>query len=242
VPPSSPAVDLSRFTEVTVSDRNGRTRQLYLAADGDAARLNRYLLPPPPPEGAMDIRFETQRLVETHDPGSKTGSSFPLKISGAAFPLQIRLGSGETGGFRLFVEEMQGTRVTASEELTAGRSVLLAGAPGSTFVLRSLPGTMIPEEFGLMQNYPNPFNPSTRIEYALPVDSRVKISIFDITGREIVRLLDDVRPAGYGSVTWDATTAAGNRVGSGVYFYRIEATGAERQQSFRAVHKMLFVK
>jgi hypothetical protein len=243
VPATNPVADLSRFVQVTISDRNGIVRHLYLsAAGGNAAALNRYVLPPPPPEGVMDIRYATQRLVEGYDPLSKTASSLPLTVSGASLPLLFLLGSEETAGIRLFVEEMQGTRVVASEELTGGRSVLLGRAQGGTFALRVIPGTAVPGEFGLMQNYPNPFNPSTRIAYALPVDSRVTISIFDITGREIVRLLDDLRPAGYGSVTWDATAASGNRVGSGVYFYRIDATGADQSRTFHAVHKMLLLK
>ena len=76
----------------------------------------------------------------------------------------------------------------------------------------------MPKEFALSQNYPNPFNPTTTIEFALPQDSKIKLTVFDILGREVVTLVDENMEAGYHNVTFDAA-----RYASGVYFYRLKA-------------------
>lgn len=76
----------------------------------------------------------------------------------------------------------------------------------------------LPTRFALNQNYPNPFNPSTEIRFALPEAAHVQLAIYDITGREITRLIDQPMSAGFHAVTWDAVS-----VPSGTYLYRISA-------------------
>ena len=69
----------------------------------------------------------------------------------------------------------------------------------------------------LHQNYPNPFNPSTRIDYDLPQDGFVKISVLDIIGREVSTILDIKQIAGLKSITWSGTDDQGKMLPSGVY-------------------------
>jgi hypothetical protein len=76
--------------------------------------------------------------------------------------------------------------------------------------------TGLPERFTLEQNYPNPFNPSTEIRYTLPADGRVNLEVFSITGQKIVTLMDDVKPAGTHTISFNASGLA-----SGVYLYRL---------------------
>jgi len=76
--------------------------------------------------------------------------------------------------------------------------------------------------FQLFQNYPNPFNPATVMSYQLPVTSRVSLRIYDILGREIKTLVDEVKSAGIHTVQWNGNNSAGNKVGSGVYFYQLK--------------------
>jgi hypothetical protein len=79
----------------------------------------------------------------------------------------------------------------------------------------------LPATFGLSQNYPNPFNPATVISYQLPVASRVSLNIYDILGRKIAALVDEVKPAGSYRVSWNASG-----VSTGVYFCRLQAGNA----------------
>ena len=81
----------------------------------------------------------------------------------------------------------------------------------------------MPTEFALKQNYPNPFNPSTQIQYSLPSESRVVISIYDLTGRKIRTLVNEVQSAGHRSVMWNATNEIGRQVSAGMYIYSIQA-------------------
>jgi subtilisin family serine protease len=102
--------------------------------------------------------------------------------------------------------------------------------------------TGLPEQYALSQNYPNPFNPQTRIQFALPQASQVRITLYNILGQEVVTLVNGEMPAGYHASTWDGRNAAGGKVGSGVYFYRIEATGTANGELFTDLKKMILVK
>jgi hypothetical protein len=81
----------------------------------------------------------------------------------------------------------------------------------------------IPADFHLAQNFPNPFNPSTKIEFSIPVTAHVTISIFNILGQETATILDEIKPAGNYSITWDGVDSYGQKVSSGIYIYRINA-------------------
>lgn len=81
----------------------------------------------------------------------------------------------------------------------------------------------IPTDFHLAQNFPNPFNPSTRIEFALPFTTHVTISIFNILGQVTATIIDEIKPAGNYSITWDGINSYGQKVSSGIYIYRINA-------------------
>ncbi|MEX2605346.1 MAG: glycoside hydrolase family 9 protein [Gracilimonas sp.] len=90
---------------------------------------------------------------------------------------------------------------------------------------------LIPENFVLKQNYPNPFNPTTIISYKLPVNSNVRLAVFDMTGRKVATLLNEKKPAGTHSVHFDASSLS-----SGIYIYKL-VTG-----EFTSTKKMLLIK
>ena len=80
----------------------------------------------------------------------------------------------------------------------------------------------MPKTFSVSQNYPNPFINQTKIHYGLPKDTYIRITIYDIMGREIVTLADEYKKAGYYTITWNGTNKSGRKVASGIYFYRVE--------------------
>jgi hypothetical protein len=93
-----------------------------------------------------------------------------------------------------------------------------------------------PKTFALEQNYPNPFNPSTKINFSLAVDSKVTLKIFDVLGQEVMTLINSDLVAGSYTVNLNAES-----LNSGVYFYRIEATGADGT-NYNNVKKMVLTK
>ncbi|MCH8306269.1 MAG: CHRD domain-containing protein [Candidatus Marinimicrobia bacterium] len=76
----------------------------------------------------------------------------------------------------------------------------------------------LPTKFQLKQNYPNPFNPATSIEYSIPYEDKIVLTIYNILGEEVVRLIDETQPAGNYAITWDAANIA-----SGIYFYKLQS-------------------
>jgi len=88
-----------------------------------------------------------------------------------------------------------------------------------------------PEKFALYQNYPNPFNPVTKINYDLPSDDFVKITLFDISGKEVRTLVNEFRQAGFYSIEFNASELT-----SGLYIYKLESA------KFTAVKRMMLVK
>jgi hypothetical protein len=94
----------------------------------------------------------------------------------------------------------------------------------------------IPKKFSLEQNYPNPFNPTTQIKFDISKTLNVTLKIYDILGREVRTLVNEIKSAGSYSVMWDGKNNSGNQISSGVYFYRLEAG------DFTGIKKMVLVK
>jgi photosystem II stability/assembly factor-like uncharacterized protein len=89
----------------------------------------------------------------------------------------------------------------------------------------------IPKDFILSQNYPNPFNPSTNIEFDVPNTSVVSLNLYDVTGRIVEVLTNELVSPGRYSVSWDGTNHA-----SGIYFYTLKT------ESFTQTKRMVLVK
>jgi hypothetical protein len=82
----------------------------------------------------------------------------------------------------------------------------------------------------LFQNQPNPFSPETRIAFDLPKSGPVELVIYSVNGRLIRRLVKDTREAGRHTASWDGRDDAGEKVGSGIYFYQLIATGVDESR------------
>ena len=95
---------------------------------------------------------------------------------------------------------------------------------------------LLPDEFTLHQNYPNPFNPVTTLQYDLPEDAMVNITIYDMMGRIVSNLVSSQQNAGYKSIQWNATNNQGQPVSAGLYLYSIDSG------QFRQTKKMVLLK
>ncbi len=89
----------------------------------------------------------------------------------------------------------------------------------------------VPEIFSLSQNYPNPFNPVTIFSFGIPKRTLVKLKVYDISGRDVALLVNEVLEAGTYSVDWDASQYA-----SGTYFYQFVSDG------FTQTKKLILLK
>jgi hypothetical protein len=103
-----------------------------------------------------------------------------------------------------------------------GRSVGIAYY-GSGSAVDDEPVAVLPGQFELSQNYPNPFNPTTEFALAVPEPAHVTLEVFNVLGRRVVVLKNEVLAAGYYTVSWDGRADDGATLPSGVYFYRLNS-------------------
>ena len=102
----------------------------------------------------------------------------------------------------------------------------------------------LPKTYSLSSAYPNPFNPVTRINFDLPVDSHVSMTIYNLQGRLVTTLSDEIKSAGYHTITWNASQQA-----SGIYFVKMYARNADMEtigmmtsESYLQTNKLMLVK
>ncbi|MBS1550990.1 MAG: T9SS type A sorting domain-containing protein, partial [Bacteroidetes bacterium] len=86
------------------------------------------------------------------------------------------------------------------------------------------------------QNYPNPFNPATKIQFNLPVSGNVSLKIYDMLGKEVKTLVNSFTSAGTYNINFD-----GSNLSSGVYFYKLEASGKDGN-NFVMTKRMVLIK
>jgi hypothetical protein len=139
---------------IVLTDNSGRHYTLY-AADGETS-LDNFELPPAPPTGMMDVRFESQRYAENLTEGFQT-----INFSGMEYPVTVRV---ENISIRLQDE----TGKSVNTILKPGEEISISRSEINKLMVSS---DIIPDEYSLGQNYPNPFNPSTVIEFAIPEDA-----------------------------------------------------------------------
>jgi hypothetical protein len=94
----------------------------------------------------------------------------------------------------------------------------------------------LPIAYNLYNAYPNPFNPVTTLQFDLPEEALVNITIYDMMGRIVSNLVSSQQNAGYKSIQWNATNNIGQPVSAGVYLYKIQAG------EFRQTKKMILLK
>jgi len=151
--------------------------------------------------------------------GTSSGSATMLLMTAGQNFVDVSSGSGRIlkSGF-LFHPLLVGTTVSVPEE------------------------EALPTVYRLDQNYPNPFNPSTRIRFALPEESSVRLEIYNLLGQGINTLVDEKKAVGVHMIEWFGTNRLNEKVSSGVYFYRIEARAVDGSSSFVSLKKMILLK
>jgi photosystem II stability/assembly factor-like uncharacterized protein len=123
------------------------------------------------------------------------------------------------------------TKSRSGETLWAVRSTGGISRYGSPITGINTISTEVPSSYSLKQNYPNPFNPVTRINFSLPKSGLATLKVYDILGKRVATLVNEVKNVGTFSVDFN-----GAELASGIYFYRLESNG------FTDVKKMMLIK
>ncbi len=183
----------------------------------------------------VELLIVESTLQNTWDPGDRIVLRTPARYRSQVnnTHAEIRFAAGTTvdqmpgAGDTLLIRTTKPLAVDDVYRFTASVSALVGVEPGP----------MYPADIRLYQNYPNPFNPRTSIDFLLPAAANVSLTVHDVTGREVRRLLNGAPlPAGYRKVLWDGRTDSGAMVSTGAYFYVLEAEGIRR------VGRMLLLK
>jgi photosystem II stability/assembly factor-like uncharacterized protein len=233
---------LASLNSLTITDRNGGSQTLYFGAAQQTPVLAD--MPPLPPAGAFDSRFastEGGTMVKTHPENVNGSLEFAIDVQSDAYPLTITWKlKGGNASYEL--ADMEGQQRFKSVALAGEGSTQITNNAVSTIALRVTGDAGIPREYALAQNYPNPFNPTTEIRYALAGDAHVQLTVFNLLGQRVAMLKDDIQGAGYHSISWTGKNDKGTQVGSGAYFYRIDAQPVNGGASFSNLKKMVFLK
>ncbi len=117
--------------------------------------------------------------------------------------------------------------VVTNEEHLVNKQIVSVTADLYYREATAVAGGDAPARVALEGNRPNPFNPATTIRFTIPDEGRVDLTVYDVSGRLVKRLLSGTFPAGEKSAAWNGTDSNGNPVAAGVYFCRLEADGKQ---------------
>ena len=195
---------------------------LYFGVELSKTNILSYSLPPKIP-GGFDVRFAGDiKAIDNFGVIELTHSSPIITLSYDATII------GEN--WVLINKEKK-------EEYTlTGRGELQIPAAIHFLELRKSSSSAIPETFALHQAYPNPFNPVTTIRFDLPEDSDIRLTIYNLVGKEIRNLVRWKMPSGFHSIIWDGANNTGQTVSAGIYLFQIQADG------FVQTKKMILLK
>ncbi len=220
-----------KWIKIIVEDNKGDQSIVY--GSDETINFDSYALPPIPPGGIFDVRWNSNNLVDNID--IKPGY---IKISSAEYPITLKIIGGNAN-----VTDIVGG-IIINTTANDGQSLVINN-PG----IESLQIKLInyPIRFSLSQNYPNPFNPSTNISYSIPAlptgqagfqnpsqgGTFVTLKLYDILGKEVATLVNEEKTAGNYNVEFNAEKYS---LPSGIYFYRLQA------ESFVGTKKLVLIK
>jgi hypothetical protein len=234
---------LDRLNTLTIKDNAGGLQTLYFGAVSEGMADAKYPMPPLPPVGAFDARFESSAggmMVQIHPAKVENVVDLPITIQSVSYPLTVSWKVVGTGA-SYELSDGVGGQAFASKSVNGEGSMTITRNSVNRIVLKVTGGEALPTEYALMQNYPNPFNPVTSIRFALPVDSRVNVEVFNVVGQRVRTLLNEEQKAGYHLVEWNGSADHGHTLGSGVYFLRLSAQGNDGS-TFNETRKLMLLK
>ncbi len=233
---TGPVADLANMSKITIGDKSKTSQVLYIGTG--SFDPDKYQMPPRGPEGTLDARFASGRMVETYptvlDPATKY--SYPIAISASQYPVTISWSASRTDEGHTLTLKTEDGKILAV--MAGNGKVTLNDASVKRVEVTVAEGVALPKVFALSRNYPNPFNPTTRFTVELPQTAQVDVSVYDVLGRKIATLMTGDQTAGYHTIEWDSHDSQGMTVPSGIYFIRMNVPS----EQFSAVQKAMLVK
>jgi len=234
-----PSHILDSLNSFSISDNNGGGQTLYFGRVHDPNFTpSSYELPPLPPAGIFDARFQSQQLVERL-PDDDRSSTMVVSIQSAKFPIVLHWRVVQDGIQSIVLTNPISGKVYGSQNFPRDGSIRIEDPKVQRILLTIKTGGTAPREFALRQNFPNPFNPSTTIQFDVPVQAVVTLNIYNILGQRVVSPVSarQYTPGSY-SVVWNGANFA-----SGVYFYQLIAKDSETGSvRFLQVKKLVLLK
>jgi len=171
-------------------------------------------------EGNADLSIDAIAL--------KSDDSEFVIVSPNGFPIHIEPNGPPLSVFTSFSPLFEGARVDTlvidcNDPVNPRLTLRLFGTGLLSTEVSSSSTEGTPAAFSLDQNYPNPFNPSTTIQFSLPRPGRVKLTIHNQLGHLVQTLIDEEKPAGSHSASWNGRNDKGQPVSSGVYLFKLQA-------------------
>jgi len=209
--------DVSHYPSVEISDASHAKQTLYMSVRvKDPTGMLSFSLPPVPPSGAFDARFAGDYRATPSDGGV-------IRIQSSQYPVTVACPATTGNGTVAYdVVEMIGNAEGKSSRLSMGSSIDITNPQvNAVRIVKTV--SDLPTVFAVEQNYPNPFNPTTEIRYALPQDAYVSVTVYNALGQTVKTLIAEQQEAGYHGTTWAGDNASGQKVASGVYFFKVVA-------------------
>jgi aminopeptidase N len=234
--------NLQSLNKIIIRDSKNNQQTLYFGKYSGEIKIEKYDLPPTPPIGSFDVRFQSGRYLEVVK--GQAIESFPIHISSDNYPLTLEWNIKQSDVYSTIVIGNKKISLNGNGEFQIPESSIRDQEKLSQIVLQLNGVKELPGEFTLEQNYPNPFNPSTVIDYSLPVDCWVKLKVFDVLGQEVKTLVDGYQDAGYHRVSFSIEDESMSNISSGLYFYRLQIRNysGELGNQFISTRKMLLLR
>lgn len=207
--PSRPSVD--PVATISIRDANGAGQTLLVSRPVEDPVMAAFALPPVPPKGAFDARFEgdSRLAVET---------TSRIRLQSSAYPLTVHV-EGTLDGTRI-KSEAGGQRVS-EQMVTSGQTFPITdpSVDALSFEMSEYALEELPDAFSLKYNYPNPFRGATTLVFDLPEPATVEVEVYNVLGQRVMSgTYDEMAPRRDQQIAID-----GSRLASGVYFYRVTA-------------------
>ncbi|MCX8056480.1 MAG: T9SS type A sorting domain-containing protein [Ignavibacteria bacterium] len=232
--------NLDNLNSITIKDAIGSSQTLYFGVDENLkSKIEYFELPPTAPSEVFDVRYQNNKSVVIHSVNSENVEQYPISISGVIYPINIEWNIKNASNFTYELGIIENENTSNSVPLINSGNIKINNGNVHGLVLKAGTKGIIPTEFGLSQNYPNPFNPTTKMTVSLPKNSYVKVSVYDILGREIEVLLDKAMVAGNHSIEFNLNSQ--KSLPSGIYFVKM-AVKTSDNENLNFVRKITFLK